>query len=300
MKLSSFLHFSLFGLNAVLFKSKKQILGTIILTDKCHLTCKHCAVNNITSIMHPYLQIREEMRELYQSGVRILFLSGGETLLWTDEGKTVRDLVIEAKKMGFLIVNIVTSGTLIIDLPEADLILLSLDGTKENHDNIRSETYDLIIENIKNATAKNICLYMAINQINKNDIKHVCEIAKSSPNIKAVSFNFHTPYPGTEHLSLTVADKENCCNIISEMIEQKTPVFNLKTAFPYIIHNSFKTPCYQCTVVENGKKSICGRCISIKGLCEQCGYFFSAEYSLIFQGNIKVIIDMLRTYPKFI
>ena len=36
-----------------------------------------------------------------------------------------------------------------IDLPEADLILLSLDGDRERHNAIRGNTYDIIMENIK-------------------------------------------------------------------------------------------------------------------------------------------------------
>jgi hypothetical protein len=35
-------------------------------------------------------------------------------------------------------------------------------------------------------------------------------------------------------------------------------------------------------------------------LCEQCGYFFAAEYALVFKGNIRVIFDMLKTYLKYI
>ena len=61
MKRSSFLHFAAFGVQTILFKKKKPILGTVIVTDKCNLHCKHCSVNNITAIVHPYLQIRQEM-----------------------------------------------------------------------------------------------------------------------------------------------------------------------------------------------------------------------------------------------
>ena len=85
----------------------------------------------------------------------------------------LRDLVIEAKKMGFLIVNVVTNGTFPIDLPEADLILLSLDGDRERHNEIRGDTYDTIMENIKKATADNICFYMAVNQMNQGAIRDV-------------------------------------------------------------------------------------------------------------------------------
>lgn len=167
MKLSSFIHFASFGIKTILFRKKEPILGTIIVTDKCNLSCKHCSVNNITAIVHPYAQIQKEMQQLYEIGVRILFVCGGKTFLWQDGEKTLRDLVVEAKAMGFLIVNVVTNGTHPIDLPEADLILLSLDGDRERHNIIRGDTYDRIMKNIDHATADNICFYMAVNQINK-------------------------------------------------------------------------------------------------------------------------------------
>lgn len=300
MKLSSFLYFAGFGVRTILFREKKPILGTIIVTDKCNLSCKHCSVNNITAVVHPYVQMKKEMQQLYDLGVRILFFCGGETFLWKDGEKTIRDLVIEAKEMGFLIVNVVTNGTYPIDLPEADLILLSLDGDRERHNIIRGDTYDRIMENIAHATADNICFYMAVNQINKDAISHVCRTARDTKNVRAVSFNFHTPYPDTKELALSVEEKQKCCDTIAEMMKEGAPVFNLKSAFPYLIHNNFPTPCYQCVVMENGKLSICGRCVDVPGLCEKCGYFFVAEYTLLFRGNLKIIFEMLMTYLKYI
>lgn len=300
MKISSFIHFAKFGVKTILLKKKDPILGTVIVTDKCNLKCKHCSVNNITAVVHPYKQIRNEMQQLYNMGVRILFFCGGETFLWRDEDRTLRDLVIEAKKMGFLIVNVVTNGTFPIDLPEADLILLSLDGDRERHNAIRGDTYDAIMENIKNATSDNICFYMAINQINKNAIRDVCFAARDTKNVRAVSFNFHTPYPDTMELALSKEEKAECCGIISDMMKEGVPVFNLRSAFPYLINNNFPTPCHQCVVIEKGKVSTCGRCIEIPGLCDKCGYFFVAEYTLLFSGKPKIIIEMLKTYLKYI
>ena len=300
MKARNFLYFMGFGLKTVLFRKKDPILGTVIVTDRCNLHCRHCSVNNITAVIHPYAQIRAEMRQLYDMGVRILFFCGGETFLWRDGDWTLRDLVIEAKEMGFLIVNVVTNGTFPIDLPEADLILLSLDGDRERHNAIRGDTYDVILENVRNATADNICFYMAINQINKDAVEAVCRTAKETKNVRAVSFNFHTPYPDTRELALSRAEKADCCGVIARMMREGAPVFNLKSAFPYLIDNRFPTPCHQCVVIENGKLSTCGRCIDVPGLCEECGYFFVAEYTLLFRGNLKVVFEMLRTYLKYI
>lgn len=300
MKFSSFLRFAAFGVKTILFRGKKPILGTVIITDKCNLKCKHCSVNNITAIMHPYEKVKGEMEQLYQMGVRILFFCGGETFLWRDGDKTLRDLVIEAKRMGFLIVNTVTNGTFPLDLPEADLILLSVDGNREKHNLIRGDTYDKIMENVKNATSDNICFYMAINQLNKETVRDVCIAARDTKNVRAVSFNFHTPYPDTRELALTKEDKAACCEVIKQMMKEGAPVFNLKSAFPYLIENKFPTPCHQCVVIEDGKVSVCGRCIDVPGLCEECGYFFVAEYTLLFRGNLKVIFEMLFTYLKYV
>lgn len=300
MKLSAFLQFAAFGMKTILFRKKAPILGTVIITDKCNLHCKHCSVNNITAVIHPYAQIRWEMQQLYDMGVRILFFCGGETFLWHDGEHTLRDLVKEAKSMGFLIVNVVTNGTFPIDLPEADLVLLSLDGDKQRHNEIRGDTYDTIMQNIRSATADNICFYMAINQINKDHIRDVCQTARDTENVRAVSFNFHTPYPDTAELALNREEKAQCCAVITQMMKEGAPVFNLKSAFPYLIDNTFPTPCHQCVVMENGTLSTCGRCIHVPGLCDRCGYFFVAEYTLLFQGNLKIIVEMLRTYLKYI
>ncbi len=300
MKITSFLPLLWFGVKTVVFKKKDPILGTVIITDKCNLSCKHCSVNNITGVMHPYSQIKDEMQQLYDLGVRILFFCGGETFIWRDGDKTIKDLVHEAKNMGFLIVNVVTNGTFPIDLPEADLILLSLDGDKERHNAVRGDTYDVIMENISNATSDNICFYMAVNQINKDAIRDVCYAARDTRNVRAVSFNFHTPYPDTRELALSKEEKAKCCEVIGQMMDEKVPVFNLKSAFPYLINNSFPTPCHQCLVIENGKISVCGRCIDVPGLCDECGYFFVAEYTLLFNGNLRLIFEMFRTYLKYV
>ena len=195
---------------------------------------------------------------------------------------------------------VVTNGTFPLDLPEADLILLSIDGDKDKHNDIRGPVYDTIMKNIEAATSDNICFYMAINKINKDTISDVVHTAHKMKNVRAVSFNFHTPYPDTKELALTKDEKAECCKEISKLIDEGMPVFNLKSSMPYLINNNFPTPCYQCVVMENGKLSVCGRCIDVPGLCEQCGYWFVAEYTLLFKGKLKVIFEVLKTYTKFV
>lgn len=300
MRIKDFISLSIFGMKTILFKMRKPILGTIILTDYCNLSCKHCAVNNINKVMYPYSDIVEEMNKLYSEGIRILFFCGGETLTWKDGNKTIRDLIKEAKKIGFLIVNIVTNGTIDLDIPEADVIFLSLDGMKENHNLIRGDTFGTILNNVSKANFSNICVYMAINNINYKDIEALCKLVKETPNLKSISFNFHTPYEGTEHLSLTREQQIQAVNSIKSMIKGGYPVFNLYSALDYYLQNKWDRPCYQCIVSENKERFVCGRCVEIEGLCEKCGYLFAVEFSLLCRGNIRVIFDMIKTYLKYV
>ena len=101
-------------------------------------------------------------------------------------------------------------------------------------------------------------------------------------------------------LRLSKEEKAECCRVITQMMKEGAPVFNLRSAFPYLINNRFPTPCHQCVVMENGKISTCGRCIEVPELCQECGYFFVAEYTLLFRGNPKILFEMLRTYLKYI
>ena len=300
MKLRSLLELSGIGISTVLWNRERPVLGSAILTDRCNLACKHCAVSNLTGVIYPYRQVKADLQAMLASRIRIVFFYGGEPLLWTDQGFNLRDLVIEARQMGFLLVNVVTNGTFKLDLPEADLILVSLDGGQIHHNQIRGDTYDLILNHIRQASADNICLYMAINTVNQGDIETVCEIARQTPHVKAVSFNFHTPYPGTESLKLSRDEKQMCCDRIEQMMNRGYPILNLRSAFPAIVNNTFKTPCPQCVVMENGARWICGRCLDIPGLCQECGYFFAAEFSLLFSGKVNVIVDLLKTYFKYI
>jgi MoaA/NifB/PqqE/SkfB family radical SAM enzyme len=298
LALRSWAELGWFGITTVLLRRHDPIVGSLILTDRCNLACRHCAVANIRRVDYPHPRIRADMRALYDAGVRILLLYGGEPFLWHDQGVTLRDIVREAKEMGFLLVSVVTNGTHGLDLPGADVILVSLDGTREHHNEIRGPNYDKVLANIAAAPEDRIVLYMAVNRINAGDIEEVCELARTLPHVRAVSFNVHTPYPGTEDLTLTRAQRRDCCDRIGRLIADGYPIMNLASALPAIAENSAPVPCYQCVIREDGEQWVCGRCVEVPGLCQQCGYFFAAEFSLLFRGNPRVVLDALRTYHR--
>jgi hypothetical protein len=47
MNLRKIIKFTVFGISTILFKRKKAILGTIIVTDRCNLMCSKHRVTNV-------------------------------------------------------------------------------------------------------------------------------------------------------------------------------------------------------------------------------------------------------------
>lgn len=115
-----------------------------------------------------------------------------------------------------------------------------------------------------------------------------------------MSFNFHTPYPDTQALALSRAEKAAICRELRELMKEGYPIFNLRSAFPYLIDNS--SPPLP-SMRGNGAGQAVGvraMCRGARAWCQECGYFFAAEYALVFQGKLPVIVDMLSTYLKYI
>lgn len=289
-----------FGLSTVRFRRRDPIVGSLIVTDRCNLACRHCAVANLRRVDYPFATLQQDLRRLRAQGVRILLLYGGEPLLWHDGTRTLHDVIAEARSLGFGWVGVVTNGTRGVDLPEADLVLVSLDGTREHHDAIRGRTYDRILAAIETATTPNLCLYMAVNRENVDDVEDVARLATALPAVRGVSYNLHTPYPGTEALTLEPEQRRDVCERITALIRDGYPVVNLAAALPRVADLSAPRPCPQCVVVEDGEQWTCGRCSEIPGLCEQCGFTFAAELSLLFRGDPAVVAEVVRRYPSLL
>lgn len=300
MKRFDYLKLLIIGVKKLILRDRTPVLGTIIITDFCNLHCKHCAVNNINKVMYSFNSIVEEMENLYREGIRILFLSGGETLLWEDGDRGVNDLISRGREIGFLVIAVVTNGTVTCDIPGADLVFLSLDGMKDVHDSIRGETFNLILKNLEKCSKRNITIFMAINRLNYREIENLTRFSNSHRSINGISFNFHTPYRTTEDLCLNSEERVEAVNKIRKLIRKGYPVFNLKTTLNSFLKNRWSRPCPHCIVSENSRRFVCGRCSEIDGLCDSCGYLFAIEFSKIFSGNPIVIMDMLRTYWRFI
>lgn len=269
------------------------ILG-INLTDRCNLHCQHCVFHSDQRHLSSE-QALHLVQDYYRKGARILFIQGGEVYLWSAGRTALEDLIAQAKKEGFFQVAITTNGTYPIKTG-ADLVWVSLDGAKKNHNRIRGDTYDQIVHNLRTSPHRKITLNMTINRLNFEDIEKVAGLATSIPSISGVSYNFHTPFSGTEDLMLSPEDKPKCVDRIIRLKRQGYPVINSYAALRAQKADNYTRPVNLIVLAEQGRVSPCCFGRVDPEICKKCGYGIIAELSLLARGNINVIREALKLF----
>ena len=237
------------------------------------------------------------MNRLYSEGSRVLLFYGGEPFLWRDGVKRLPDLLSAAKTQGF-ICGLVTNGTIHAYDPLADFVLLSIDGLRETHDIIRGCSFDSIMNNLDCDDAKNVTAYMAVNQLNFREIRPLTTTIATNPRFSSISFNFHTPYAGTEYLTLADDQKKWAVSEILRLKREGYPVLNLPVALNKYLSGEWDRPCPYNVVIDQRQRYLCGRCSEAEKLCQQCGYMFAIEFSLLFNLQPRAIMEALTTYPR--
>ncbi|HEY3267716.1 MAG TPA: radical SAM protein [Armatimonadota bacterium] len=287
------------ALRGVTVQRSLPLAGTVILTDACNLHCRHCGVSNIRRRMAEYPEVRRVMERYREQGIGVLFFAGGEPTLWRGEGRGLDDLCREAKEMGFALAIVVTNGTVTLNLPHPDLVFLSIDGTPPTHDAIRGETFAAIMANLDAAPpGLNVCLFAAINNLNYREVEALAALAYEHPRIRSISYNLHTPHPGTEGLALAPDQRREAVAAIIRAIDAGYPVMNLRPALEEQLAGGHHEPCRQHIVWEEGRWFTCGRCSESPRLCDQWGYLFASEMAWIVRGGPAALLAAARTYAR--
>ncbi|HOA07373.1 MAG TPA: radical SAM protein [Spirochaetota bacterium] len=280
------------------FLNKKiPLTSSIIITDKCNLHCRHCCVSNLGYHNFSYDKITKQIKKLYSFGARILVISGGEPFVWHSKNKTVEDIVLFAKRIGFFRVVICTNGT--FDLSSsADYLWVSMDGSEKTHNKIRGSIFNKVWENINNSSHKNIFLNYTISKYNFKsfyvDFKNIIENRK----IKGVLFHFFTPYIGTDS-SLLLNNKEKHIALRTLLKLKKRHPIKISNTFDGIkllLSNQWKRPIWSSILICD---DIISECCCRKGIynimiCSICGCTPSVETYVIQKLKPLAIIENLK------
>ena len=236
------------------------------------------------------------MEYSYVRGSRFIDFEGGEPTLWHDEfGHTLDDLLDLSRKIGFYSATVTTNAQRPFAGLRADSIWVSLDGVGHWHDKIRGEgAFARLEENLAGCGHPNVSVNMAINKLNYQAVSETIEYAKESPYIRQISLNFHTPYPGTEHMALEWPLREQ---IIDEIIDYKKrgyPIMNSVSGLKLMRHNQFPKDCWVSNFIlaDGTKLAECpGKSAAV---CDQCGFCMAGEMRSVFTLKPDTILAGLK------
>ncbi len=178
-----------------LFGKPKGAIGSIDITNRCNLRCKHCYFYAHDYEEKPELtddEWIEKLEGLKETDFPFYQCSwvGGEPLLRKD--------LIERGMKYFKSNLVATNGT--IELPNWPDVnfYISVDGRKETHDAIRGRgCYDKILKHVSRPELK-IHVSMVINKMNYQDIEYFLEEWKDR-GIRGCLFQIHTPIKGLKN-----------------------------------------------------------------------------------------------------
>lgn len=279
------------------FLGRRAPLQTVLfITDKCNLRCKHCSVyGSAGNKQRSFEDIVADMKYSYELGSRFIDLEGGEPTLWKEEGKTINDLIDKALEIGFFSITVTTNAQQDFSWIRPQSIWVSMDGVGEYHNQIRGEgTFARLEKNISQSGKKNICVNMVVNALNYESVDAAMEYVKKNPDIAQISINFHTPYPGTEHLMLP---NEKKVEIIDKVLEYKRkgyPIMNSRSGLKLMKRNTLGEiklgkECFVTNFIyTDGSRSLCLGYGTEQ--CRVCGFCMAGEMASVWSFRPDTIL----------
>ena len=286
------------GIQTGIRKKRIPLNSSIILTDKCNLSCKHCTVAHLGYKPLNLVKVHSDLKQLYSTGSRMLVITGGEPMLWNDtKGNNIEDVVCMAKKIGFFRVVICTNGTLQLK-SKADYLWVSLDGYKEEHNTIRGSIYNKVINNITNSSHKGIYINFTISRNNYNTFFNAAEKILSIPGIKGILFHLYTKYiGGDESLTLDSIIRKKVFNNLTAF-KHKHPVttFNTFAGIRALLKDNWERPTWASVTINQGNISecCCRDGIYDKNVCRNCGCSPAVETWVLQSFKLTAILENLR------
>jgi MoaA/NifB/PqqE/SkfB family radical SAM enzyme len=277
------LDLSLFFLQRKILGRKIPLLASFKVTYRCNLICRACPFHLRSDDEEGHMSWNTAigaLDSLRRLGTRMIVFEGGEPLLWRDGSYRLHDLVLYARK-NFLRVAVTTNGTLPLDVP-AHTLWVSLDGLKETHDELRSNSFDLICSNIKKTRHPRVFIHCTLNRRNWRDVDFLAKWVQEMPTLKGMTFQFFYPYhQGEDDLSLSLEERRAAINKLLELKKSGLPILNSAGKLRAMVDNRWT--CHDDILINVDPDGTITKGCYVKNRgkidCDACGFTPVAEAS---------------------
>jgi len=278
---SKFLSWFSYGFKTFILRKELPYLFGLVITDKCNLNCFYCESKNSGKYHFSFEHAKDTLENAYLRGHRSLYFTGGEPMIWEDNGHTLDELIQYARKIGFLEVFVFTNGTVPLNIKQSNYIV-TIDGPKSIHNQIRQNTYDLILQNVESAVTKAVFASITFSNSNFSYLDQFVKEVTGTKLFRGISFNLLTHWPEiVKTHGVSQDERKQLLDDIWTLKKKGYPIVLSKAAYRALRNNDWKRPIPQIELGTKDRIFTCCRDIGNPTVCENCGYANCAEVSQI-------------------
>ncbi|MES9871045.1 MAG: radical SAM protein [Sedimenticola sp.] len=271
-----------FGFRTFVLGQKLPYLFGIEISDRCNLDCFYCEGKNKGRYYFTYGQACQALSDAFDRGHRALYFTGGEPMIWQDGDRQLTDLVSYAREVGFTEVFIYTNGTRPLVIPGCRYIV-TIDGPREVHNRIRSDTYDMILHNVREAVTSAVFASITITKANSDYLELYAKEITNTGLFRGISFNLLTHWPEiVSQYGFSGIERERVIDRVWELKKKGYPFLLSAAAYKALRNNNWRRPLPQIELsLSPDEMYTCCRDIGNKEICNLCGYVGCVEVSQI-------------------
>ena len=269
------------------------LLASFKVTCRCNLACRACPFHLRADDESGHISWNAAigaLESLHRLGTRMVVFEGGEPLLWRDGPYRLHDLVSYARKR-FLRVAVTTNGTLPLDVP-AHTIWVSLDGMKEAHDALRSDSFDRVCSGLKTTRHPRVFIHCTLNSRNWRDVEPLAKWVRDMPGVKGMTVQFFYPYnQGEDDLDLSQSERRSAIEKLLDLKKRGYPIMNSAGRIRAMTDNHWR--CHDDVLINVDPDGTIAKGCYVKNRgrinCDACGFTPVAEAS----GALDLIPESL-------
>jgi len=283
-----------YGFKTFVLKRELPYLFGLVITDKCNLNCFYCESKNSGQYHFSFKHAKNTINDAYQRGHRSIYFTGGEPMIWEDNGHTLEELIKYARAVGFLDVFIFTNGTIPLTIEQCNYIV-TVDGPKKIHDQIRNNSYELILKNVEEAVTKAVFASITFSRANFQYLEEFAKDITETNLFRGISFNLLTHWPEiVAKQGVSPEDRKHLLDRIWKLKKDGYPIVLSKAAYKGLRNNDWKRPIPQIELGTKDRIFTCCRDVDNPTVCENCGYANCVEVAQILALKPSAMWQVVR------
>ncbi len=291
--LRRFWNYASLAADAFLLRRERPYLFILVINDKCNLDCFYCTSKNTGQYDLDYTAVWASLAEAYARGHRTLVITGGEPMLWQNNGVKLGDVISHARELGFLDIAVFTNGTIPLD-SDGITFIVTIDGTRATHNSIRAGTYDMILRHVRSANTK-VIASITLSKANAQELETAIEEIVATHAFTGITFNLLTHNPNiVARYGITGEVRIQVLDRIWSLKRQGYPIILSRAAYLALRANNWKRPVKQIELFAGRRLFTCCRDVGNPEICRECGYSSCVEISQALEGKPSAILELMK------